>query len=64
MEKLVENLRKNIFRKFYQADKSHASYGNGIGLAIVKKIIDLHGGQIYVESVDSSTTFAVLLNKI
>ena len=33
-----------IFNKFYQADESHASEGNGIGLAIVKRIVDLHSG--------------------
>ncbi len=55
--------QKNIFRKFYQADKSHASYGNGVGLAIVKKIIGLHKGEINVESENDFTTFIVTLNK-
>jgi signal transduction histidine kinase len=55
--------QKNIFRKFYQADKSHASYGNGIGLAIVKKIVELHVGEIKVESENNSTSFIVILNK-
>ena len=51
--------QKNIFRKFYQADKSHTSYGNGIGLAIAKKIVDLHGGEILVESENGKTAFTV-----
>ena len=55
---------KNIFNKFYQADESHASKGNGIGLAIVKKIIDLHSGKINVESGENQTTFTVYLPKM
>ncbi len=50
-----------IFSKFYQADKSHKHQGNGIGLSIVKRIIDLHGGQITATSDDGITTFTVSL---
>lgn len=42
--------KKRIFEKFYQADFSHASDGNGLGLAITKKIIELHSGTVTVES--------------
>lgn len=50
-----------IFRKFYQADESHAAEGNGIGLAIVKRVVDLHGGQVAAASREGSTTFTVTL---
>lgn len=53
-----ENMSK-IFNKFYQADESHASEGNGVGLAIVKKITQLHGGDVWVESGNGMTTFTV-----
>lgn len=52
-----------IFNKFYQADKSHATAGNGVGLAVVKKIVDLHKGKIDVESADGKTVFTVSLPK-
>ena len=49
--------QKKIFNKFYQADESHSSIGNGIGLAIVKKIINLHSGDISVKSDNNKVTF-------
>ncbi|MBQ8859367.1 MAG: HAMP domain-containing histidine kinase [Clostridia bacterium] len=53
--------REKIFRKFYQADESHASEGNGIGLAIVKRIVELHRGNVTVLSGDGRTAFTVTL---
>lgn len=50
-----------IFKKFYQIDESHATKGNGIGLAIVKRIVDLHSGEISVRSENELTSFTVLL---
>ena len=50
-----------IFNKFYQADESHAAKGNGVGLAIVKKIVKLHSGKISVRSENGETTFTVTL---
>jgi len=50
-----------IFGKFYQADESHAGEGNGIGLAIVKRVVQLHRGEVTVKSENGTTTFAVTL---
>ena len=50
-----------IFHKFYQADQSHATQGNGVGLAVVKRIVELHGGEISVSSENEVTVFTVQL---
>ena len=52
---------KLIFNKFYQADESHATSGNGVGLAVVKKITELHRGTVSVRCGDGITTFTVEL---
>ena len=65
--RIPEEIRGRIFSKFYQGDESHSSEGNGIGLAVVKHIVDLHNGEVYVESDDINTTFTVelpVLNQI
>ena len=52
-----------IFNKFYQCEKSRSTNGNGIGLSIVKQIVNLHSGKISVKSEDGKTTFSVTLPK-
>ncbi|MBE6951931.1 MAG: HAMP domain-containing histidine kinase [Ruminococcaceae bacterium] len=55
---------KHMFDKFYQGDSSRATQGNGLGLALVKRIIDLTESEISVESeVGVGTTFTVRMRR-
>jgi len=62
-ETIPPEQQKKIFNKFYQADESHASEGNGIGLAIVSRVVELHRGTVEVQSEHGITTFTVILPK-
>ena len=57
-----EDSMKHIFDKFYQCDSSHKQEGNGLGLALVKQILNLCKGTISVENIaGSGCRFTVIL---
>ena len=59
---IPEEAQKRIFDKFYQSDSSHKQEGNGLGLALVKRIVAFAGGSIAVENLpESGCRFTVTL---
>lgn len=59
---MTRDVQKHIFEKFYQGDKSRAAEGNGLGLPLVRRIIDLCGGKIRVKSeLGEGSLFTVVL---
>ena len=61
---ISQEVGERIFEKFFQGDTSHSGEGNGLGLALVKKVIDVLGGEIFVESkVGKGSTFTIKIRK-
>lgn len=59
---MTAEVMNRVYEKFYQGDTSRSSSGNGLGLTLAKRIVDLHDGTIHVSSkVGSGTTFTVAL---
>lgn len=60
---ISDEAKKHIFDKFYQGDSPHKDEGNGLGLALVKKILSVSSGEISVENIDGGgCRFTVVLH--
>jgi signal transduction histidine kinase len=61
---ISEESKPRIFEKFYQGDTSHSGEGHGLGLPIVKRIVEICNGTINFESKEGEgTCFVVILVK-
>ena len=59
-----EDTKRHVFDKFYQGDTSHTKSGNGLGLTMVKRIVELYAGTVGVESeLGKGSIFTVTLPK-
>ena len=61
-EGIAKEAEEHIFNKFYQSDTSHKSEGNGLGLALVKRILETVGGLVKAENLPGrGAKFTVIL---
>ncbi len=61
-DNIPEESLPHLFEQFYKADPSRGGEGNGLGLSIVKRVAELHGGEVSVENLPSSgVRFTVIL---
>lgn len=59
---MTEEVQRHVFDKFYQGDTSHSAAGNGLGLTLARRIVDLHGGSVTLSSAPGEgSTFLVRL---
>ena len=58
---VLEEDKNRLFDKFYQCDKSRHVKGNGIGLSVVKRVISLHDGEIFIASLSNPFTITIKL---
>jgi len=59
---MTEEQQKRIYEKFYQADRSHRTEGSGLGLPLVRRIVDICGGKVEVHSApERGSRFSVYL---
>ena len=59
---MTPEIKKHIFEKFYQGDNSRQTEGNGLGLALVGRIVELCHGTITIESTpQKGTAFSIHL---
>ena len=60
---IPESEQARIFEKFYRIDANEGTSGTGLGLTVVKEIVEAHKGKIMVESqIGKGSTFSIILN--
>ena len=59
--RITDEEKRKIFNRFYRSQNSNGIEGNGVGLAIVKKIVELHGGTVEVDNGEEYTEFKVFI---